>query len=89
MSDGKKWLFGGKPVVALIAVGAIIIAIPIFVLGLVRVGWSIAVPWAAQRQPVVLEKIKRSAETVGGLLTHRQIISGSPEGRQRQPLQLL
>jgi hypothetical protein len=64
MSDGKQWLLGGKPVVALIVAGAIIIAIPIFVLGLLRVGWGIAVPWAARRQPVVLQKIKRSAETV-------------------------
>jgi hypothetical protein len=74
MSDGKQWLFGSKPnndfafknqiAVALIAAGAIIIAIPIFVLGLIRVCWGIAVLWAARRQPVVLQKVKRSAETV-------------------------
>jgi uncharacterized oligopeptide transporter (OPT) family protein len=73
-SDGKQWFFGSKPnndfafknqiAVALIAAGALIIALPIFVLGLIRVGWGVAVPWAARRQPVVLQKIKRSAETV-------------------------
>jgi hypothetical protein len=56
---------GGKPVVALIAAGAIIIAIPIFVLGIIRFGWRVAVlPWSARRRPVVLQKIKRTAETV-------------------------
>lgn len=63
-ASGKQWLFGGKPVVALIAAGAIIIAIPIFVCGLFRVGWEFAVPWAARRQPIVLQKIKRTAEGV-------------------------
>jgi len=61
MSDAFK----NKIVVALIAAGAIIIAIPIFVLGLIRVGWRAAVlPWSARKRPVVLQKIKKSAETV-------------------------
>jgi hypothetical protein len=63
MSSNGKQL--GNPVVALIVAGAIIIAILIFVLGLIRVGWRVAVlPWAARRRPVVLQKFKRSAETV-------------------------
>jgi len=42
----------GKPVVALIVAGAIIVAIPIFVLGLIRVGWRVAVlPWSERRRP--------------------------------------
>ena len=63
MSSNGKQL--GNLVVALIVAGAIIIAILIFVLGLIRVGWRVAVlPWAARRRPVVLQKFKRSAETV-------------------------
>jgi uncharacterized oligopeptide transporter (OPT) family protein len=73
MSDGKQWFFGSKPnndfafknqiAVALIAAGALIIALPIFVLGLIRVGWGVAVPWAARRQPQVkqAEKNQQSA----------------------------
>jgi hypothetical protein len=64
MNDGKQWLFGGKPVVALIVAAAIIIAIPIFLFGLIRLGWEFAVPWSARRRPVVLQKIKKTAETV-------------------------
>jgi hypothetical protein len=64
MSDGKQRLFGGQPVVALFVAGAIIIAISIFVFGLIRLGWEFAVPWSARRRPLVLQKIKRTAETI-------------------------
>jgi len=63
MSDGKQW-FGGKSVVALIVAGSIIIAIAVFLFGLIRLGWEFAVPWSARRRPVVVQKIKRTAETV-------------------------
>jgi len=60
----KQWFFGDKPVfptiVILIVAGAIIFAIPAFVIGLVRIGWGGAV----RRRPIVLEKIGRTAETV-------------------------
>lgn len=66
MSDGKQWLFGGKFVspIVLIVAGAIIFAIPVFVIGLVRVGWGAAIPWSARRRPIVLAKINRTAETL-------------------------
>ena len=68
MSDGKQWLFGDKfglpTVVVLIVVGAIIFAIPVFVIGLVRVGWGVAAPLLGRRRPIVFEKINRTAETV-------------------------
>jgi len=64
MSNGKQWFSGDKPVfptvVFLIVAGAIILAIPVFVIGLVRVGWGSAL----RRRPIVLKKISRTAETV-------------------------
>jgi len=66
MSNGKQWLFGGKFAFSnrFIVAGAIIFAIPVFVVGLVRVGWGVAAPLSARRRPIVFEKINRTAETV-------------------------
>jgi hypothetical protein len=46
---------------AAIAVGAIIIAIPIFIFGTIAVLWRVFISWASPKRPVVSENIRRSA----------------------------
>ena len=53
--------FKNRRVVAVIVVGAIVIAIPIFIFGSIRALWSAV--WAGLRKPVVSEKIRRLAES--------------------------
>lgn len=76
MSDGERLRLGSKTndriviafknqIVALvIVIGAIIIAIPVFIFGLIRLGWTLGVPWVARRRPVVVEKIRSVAENI-------------------------
>jgi len=47
--------------VALIVVGAIIIAIPIFILGMFRLVWELAISLATPRAPLVTDKIRQLA----------------------------
>ena len=53
--------------VAVIVVGAIVIAIPIFIFGSIRALWSAVwddfTSWAGLRKPVVLENISRLVES--------------------------
>jgi hypothetical protein len=49
-------------VVAVIVVGAIVLAIPIFIFGLIRVLWDELISWATPRKPIVAERIRRWAE---------------------------
>ena len=59
--------FKNQRVVAVIVVGAIVIAIPIFIFGSIRALWSLVwndfTSWARQRKPVVSENIRRLAES--------------------------
>ena len=59
--------FKNRGVVAVIVVGAIVIAIPIFSFGSIRALWSLVwddfTSWAGLRKPVVSEKIRRLAES--------------------------
>ncbi|MGA8559022.1 MAG: hypothetical protein WB685_06280 [Pseudolabrys sp.] len=59
--------FKNRRAVAAIVVGAIVIAIPIFIFGSIRALWSAVwddfTSWAGLRKPVVLEKISRLAES--------------------------
>jgi hypothetical protein len=59
--------FKNRGDVAVIVVGAIVIAIPIFFFGSIRALWSLVwddfTSWAGLRKPVVLEKISRLTES--------------------------
>jgi hypothetical protein len=59
--------FKNRRDVAVIVVGAIVIAIPIFIFGSIRALWSLVwddfTSWAGLRKPVVLEKISRLVES--------------------------
>lgn len=59
--------FKNKFVFAVIAVGAIMLAVPIFIFGLVRIVWSVLwsdfTSWARPRKPVVAKTMRRWAET--------------------------
>jgi hypothetical protein len=48
-------------IVPLIVVGAIIVAIPIFILGTFRLVWELAVSLATPRAPMVTDKIRQLA----------------------------
>jgi hypothetical protein len=54
--------FKNQLVVAGIVVGAIILAIPIFIFSFIGVLWGVFTFWA---RPVAAEKIRRSAESAG------------------------
>ena len=76
MSDGERLRLGSKTndriviafknqIVALvIVIGAIIVAIPVFIFNLIRIGWEFVVPWAARRRPRVVAKIISVAENL-------------------------
>ena len=49
-------------VVALIVAGAIIIALPIAILGLIKVVWDLGISLTTPGAPVVAEKIRQLAE---------------------------
>ena len=49
-------------VVAAIVVGAIIVAIPVFILGSIRVLWDHFISWARPRQPLVAKRIRQWAQ---------------------------
>jgi hypothetical protein len=51
-------------VVALIVVGAIFFATPIFIFGLIRLAWVTAISLARPRAPEVQEKLRHLLETV-------------------------
>ena len=59
--------FKNRRDVAVIVVGAIVIAIPIFIFGSIRALWSLVwddfTSWAGLRKPVVFEKISRLVES--------------------------
>jgi hypothetical protein len=48
-------------IVPLIVVGAIVIAIPIFILGIFRLVWELAMSLATPRAPIVTDKIRKLA----------------------------
>ena len=65
MNDGEKQHNDSPIVVALIAAGATIIAVPIIVMGLIGFAWRFVLqPWSARQRPIVSKKIKQTAETV-------------------------
>jgi len=49
-------------IVAAIVAGAIIIAIPIAILGVIKVLWDFSISLATPKAPVVAEKIRQLAE---------------------------
>jgi hypothetical protein len=48
-------------IVAFIVVGAIVIATPIFVLGMFRLVWELAISLATPKAPIVTDKIRQLA----------------------------
>jgi hypothetical protein len=57
--------FKNQTVVALIVVGAIILATPIFIFGIVRVVWELGTSfWTVRGRPVSQEKIKHLLEAI-------------------------
>ena len=56
----------GQLVVGVIVVGAIVVAIPISIFGLIRALWSALwddfISWARPRKPIVAKRIRRWAE---------------------------
>jgi len=52
--------------VALIVVGAIIIAIPIIIFGRIRVLWGVLTFWAKPRRSVVSERLAKAAARITG-----------------------
>ena len=57
-----KAAFKDQLVVPAIVVGAIILAIPVFIFGFIGVLWGLFTSWA---RPIASEKIRRSAESAG------------------------
>jgi hypothetical protein len=61
-----RFKFVGALHVAAIVVGAIVLAIPISIFGLIRIFWSGLwgefISWARPRKPFVVERIRRWAE---------------------------
>ncbi|MGE5162867.1 MAG: hypothetical protein ACM3IH_02440 [Sphingobacteriales bacterium] len=64
MSNRIVIAFKNQIVVLVIVIGAIIVAIPVFILSLIRIGWELGVPWVARRRPGVVEKITSIAENI-------------------------
>ena len=62
MSNRIVVAFKNQIVVLVIVIGAIIVAIPVFIFSLFRFGWELGVPWVARRRPGVVEKIRSVAE---------------------------
>jgi hypothetical protein len=54
--------FKNQFVVATIVLGAIILAIPVFIFGAIGILWGIFTSWA---RPIASERIRRSAESAG------------------------
>ena len=64
MSNRIVVVFKNQIVISFIVVGAIIIAVPIFIFGLIRNGWELGTFWAAPRRSVASEQLKRVLETI-------------------------
>ena len=54
--------FKNQFVVATIVLGAIILAIPVFIFGVIGILWRVFTSWA---RPIASERIRRSAESAG------------------------
>lgn len=63
--------FKNQLLVAVIVVGAIVTAIPVFICGLIRVLWNAFITWARPRKPVVAEIIWQLAEAAEARIVGR------------------
>ena len=63
--------FKNQLVVAVIVVGAIVTAIPVFICGLIRVLWNAFASWARPRKPAIAEIIWRLAEAAEARIVGR------------------
>jgi hypothetical protein len=59
--------------IAFIVVGAIIIAIPVFIFGVIRLVWDVAISLAAPRAPIAAKKIRQVAAAAEAHISGRQI----------------
>jgi hypothetical protein len=65
-----------------IVAGAIIVAVPIVILGLIRIVWKLGLSLAAPRAPLVAEKIRQVAEAAEARISgqiSKQAKSDRPE----------
>ena len=62
MNNKRVAAFKNQLVITVVVVGATLLAIPIFIFGLMRILWDLFIFWARLRKPIVAKRIKVWAE---------------------------
>ena len=62
MNNKRVAAFKNQLVITVIVLGAILLAIPIFIFGLMRILWDLFIFWARLRKPIVAKRNKVWAE---------------------------